>query len=69
MAYFKVTVAPDNDLAFERIINVPKRGIGEASVQKMHALARREPGRSPAPPWRWPRPTSCRQGAAQPCAT
>jgi ATP-dependent exoDNAse (exonuclease V) beta subunit len=42
LAYFKVTVAPDNDLAFERIINVPKRGIGEASVQKMHELARRE---------------------------
>jgi DNA helicase II / ATP-dependent DNA helicase PcrA len=41
MAYFKVTVAPDNDLAFERIINVPKRGIGEASVQKMHSVARR----------------------------
>jgi DNA helicase II / ATP-dependent DNA helicase PcrA len=42
MAYLKVTVAPDNDLAFERIVNVPKRGIGEASIQKMHALARRE---------------------------
>ena len=42
MAYFKVTVSPDNDLAFERIVNTPKRGIGEASVQKMHALARRE---------------------------
>jgi DNA helicase-2/ATP-dependent DNA helicase PcrA len=42
MAYLKVTLAPDNDLAFERIVNVPKRGIGESSVQKMHALARRE---------------------------
>ncbi len=41
MAYFKVLMSPDNDLAFERIINVPKRGIGDTSVKKMHAHARR----------------------------
>ncbi|MEE4237712.1 MAG: UvrD-helicase domain-containing protein [Anderseniella sp.] len=40
LAYLKVTMSPDNDLAFERIINVPKRGIGDNSVQKIHALAR-----------------------------
>jgi DNA helicase-2/ATP-dependent DNA helicase PcrA len=40
LAYLKVVAAPDNDLAFERIINVPKRGIGETSVKRMHAIAR-----------------------------
>ena len=40
LAYFKIVVSPDNDLAFERIINVPKRGIGDASVKKMHEHAR-----------------------------
>lgn len=40
LAYLKVTMSPDNDLAFERIINVPKRGIGDNSVQKIHNLAR-----------------------------
>ncbi|WP_144293062.1 ATP-dependent helicase [Rhodoligotrophos appendicifer] len=42
LAYLKITAQPDNDLAFERIINVPKRGIGDASVKKVHALARAE---------------------------
>ncbi|WP_432807344.1 ATP-dependent helicase [Rhodoligotrophos ferricapiens] len=40
LAYLKVTAQPDNDLAFERIINVPKRGIGDSSVKKVHQLAR-----------------------------
>ncbi len=40
MAYFKVTMSPDNDLAFERIINVPKRAIGNTSVRKLHEFAR-----------------------------
>ncbi len=40
LAYLKVIHTPDHDLAFERIINVPRRGIGAASVKKMHALAR-----------------------------
>src|SRR3546814_8605683 len=31
---------PDDDLAFERIINTPKRGLGDKAVQKVHALAR-----------------------------
>jgi DNA helicase II / ATP-dependent DNA helicase PcrA len=41
MSYFKIVASPDNDLAFERIINTPKRGIGDASVQKMYSVARR----------------------------
>jgi DNA helicase-2/ATP-dependent DNA helicase PcrA len=40
LAYFRVTVQPDDDLAFERIVNVPKRGLGDATVQQLHVLAR-----------------------------
>ncbi len=40
LAYFKVVASPDNDLAFERIINTPKRGIGDSSVKKMFDMAR-----------------------------
>jgi len=40
IAYFRVTVSPDDDLAFERIVNVPKRGLGQASLQSIHQLAR-----------------------------
>ncbi len=42
LAYFKVTASPDNDLAFERIVNVPKRGIGDTSVKRLHELARKD---------------------------
>ncbi|GAB4137737.1 MAG: UvrD-helicase domain-containing protein [Sphingomonadales bacterium] len=42
MAYLRVIAQPDDDLALERIINVPKRGLGDASLQKIHALARRQ---------------------------
>ena len=40
LAYLRVIHSPDHDLAFERIINTPKRGVGAASVQKMHAFSR-----------------------------
>ena len=40
IAYFRVVVQPDDDLAFERIVNVPKRGIGKATLQTIHMLAR-----------------------------
>jgi DNA helicase-2/ATP-dependent DNA helicase PcrA len=33
-------VQPDDDLAFERIVNVPKRGLGTASLRSVHLLAR-----------------------------
>jgi len=39
-AYLRLIQSPDDDLAFERIINTPKRGIGEASVQKLLQTAR-----------------------------
>ena len=40
IAYFRVIVGPDDDLAFERIVNVPKRGLGSATQQSIHRLAR-----------------------------
>jgi DNA helicase-2/ATP-dependent DNA helicase PcrA len=40
IAYFRVIVQPDDDLALERVINKPRRGIGEASVQTLQRLAR-----------------------------
>ncbi len=42
-AYLRLINSEDDDLAFERIVNQPKRGIGETSVQKLHAVAH-EPG-------------------------
>jgi DNA helicase-2/ATP-dependent DNA helicase PcrA len=40
LAYLKVVASPDNDLAFERIVNTPKRGVGDTSVKRMHEVAR-----------------------------
>ena len=40
VAYFRAVVQPADDLAIERIVNVPRRGIGAATVQAMHRLAR-----------------------------
>ncbi len=40
LSYLKVVASPDHDLAFERIINVPKRGVGKSSLAKLHAFAR-----------------------------
>lgn len=40
MAYFRVVVSPDDDLAFERIVNTPKRGLGNVAQQKIQNCAR-----------------------------
>ena len=40
IAYLEVTLNPANDLKFERIINVPKRGLGDTTIKRIHALAR-----------------------------
>ena len=40
LAYLRVIASPNDDLAFERIVNVPKRGIGEATLRLIHAAAR-----------------------------
>ncbi|MGN6516844.1 MAG: ATP-dependent helicase [Rhizomicrobium sp.] len=41
MAYLRLIAQGDDDLAFERIVNKPKRGIGDASVQSLNQFARR----------------------------
>lgn len=40
MAYFRVVVSPDDDLAFERIVNTPKRGLGDKAQQTIQRTAR-----------------------------
>ena len=40
MAYLRLIAQGDDDLAFERIVNKPKRGIGDASVALLHSFAR-----------------------------
>jgi DNA helicase-2/ATP-dependent DNA helicase PcrA len=41
LAYFRVINSPADDLAFERIVNVPKRGLGDATIQLLHDHARK----------------------------
>jgi DNA helicase-2/ATP-dependent DNA helicase PcrA len=40
LAYFRVVAQPADDLAFERIVNVPKRGLGEIAMRQIHDTAR-----------------------------
>ena len=40
MAYFRLVISPADDLAFERIVNTPKRGLGDKAQQKIQACAR-----------------------------
>ena len=40
VAYLRVIAQPDDDLAFQRIANVPKRGLGQATMQSVHIHAR-----------------------------
>jgi len=42
IAYLRVVRQPDDDLAFERVVNLPKRGIGDATLQIVHSFARAE---------------------------
>ncbi|EEE46084.1 ATP-dependent helicase [Roseibium alexandrii] len=42
MAYFRCVMQPADDLAFERIVNTPKRGLGDATLKLVHELARAE---------------------------
>ena len=42
LAYLRLVNQPDDDLAFERIVNVPRRGIGTATLQTLHGLGRAE---------------------------
>lgn len=40
MAYFRLAVSPEDDLAFERVINTPKRGLGDKAQARIQSLAR-----------------------------
>lgn len=42
LAYLRVVAQPDDSLAFERIINTPKRGLGATTLQVLHRFARFE---------------------------
>jgi DNA helicase-2/ATP-dependent DNA helicase PcrA len=42
LAYLRLVHQPNDDLAFERIVNVPKRGLGDKAIAKIHQLARAE---------------------------
>jgi DNA helicase-2/ATP-dependent DNA helicase PcrA len=42
LAYLRLVSQPADDLAFERIVNVPKRGLGDKAVETIHRLARAE---------------------------
>jgi DNA helicase-2/ATP-dependent DNA helicase PcrA len=40
IAYMRLVAQPADDLAFERIVNVPRRGVGEVALRTMHEAAR-----------------------------
>jgi len=40
IAYMRLTAQPADDLAFERIVNVPRRGVGEVALRTIHDAAR-----------------------------
>ncbi|WP_270937961.1 ATP-dependent helicase [Falsiroseomonas oryzae] len=42
LAYLRVLAQPADDLAFERIVNTPKRGLGDAGLRAIHVLAREQ---------------------------
>ncbi|OQX93409.1 MAG: hypothetical protein B6I23_03485 [Rickettsiaceae bacterium 4572_127] len=42
LAYFRLISHPQDDLAFERIINTPRRGVGAVAISILHEIAKRE---------------------------
>ena len=42
IAYLRLILIPGDDLSFDRVIQVPKRGIGETTVEQVAAIAARE---------------------------
>ncbi|KPF92077.1 DNA helicase II [Novosphingobium sp. AAP83] len=40
LAYLRIVASPQDDLAFERIYNTPKRGLGDKTLEKLHRHAR-----------------------------
>lgn len=42
LAYLRILVTPEDDLSFSRIVNVPKRGIGNTTLDRLAEHANRE---------------------------
>ncbi len=40
LAYLRILVQPSDGLAFERIINTPRRGVGDTTIQRLHQYSR-----------------------------
>lgn len=40
LAYLRLLIQPEDGLAFERIVNTPKRGVGTSTLQSIHKYAR-----------------------------
>ncbi len=51
IAYLRLLIQPNDSLAFERIINTPKRGIGPSSIQKIQAIATQQSISIPKAAW------------------
>ncbi len=43
IAYMRVLHSPADDLAFERIVNLPRRGVGDVAMRAIHVMARAGP--------------------------
>ena len=70
IAYMRVLHQPADDLAFERIVNVPRRGVGEQALRTLHTTARER--RNPAGRRRrasWSSRAGCAAGRARRSAT
>ena len=39
LAYLRLIANPDDDISFQRVVNVPKRGIGDATLEKLGEMA------------------------------
>ena len=39
LAYLRLVANPDDNMSFERVVNVPKRGVGPGTVEKLRAFA------------------------------
>ena len=55
IAYMRLVVQPADDLAFERIVNVPRRGVGDVALRAMHETARADGIPLTEPPRSWSR--------------
>ena len=50
LAYLNLMANPKDDVAFQRVVNVPPRGVGKTTLDHLAERA----GRSACRSWRWP---------------